>query len=76
MRKLFKCKHDWRFTEKSNILQVDDMGYPLRLYIEKCCKCGESRQSWIDVPTYHLDELKTGESVLLRWTPVSYEGGI
>lgn len=69
--KLFKCKHDWRLTEKSNVLQVDDMGYPLRLYIEKCVKCGESKQSWIDVPTYYLDHLKTGEFVLCTWAPVN-----
>lgn len=68
--RLFKCKHDWKVTEKSNALQVDDMGYPLRLYIEKCSKCGESKQVWLYVATERVDELKTGESVLIKWTPV------
>lgn len=65
--RLFKCKHDWIITEKSNALQLDDMGYPLRLCIEKCLKCGESKQSWIDVPLERTNELKTGESVLVTW---------
>lgn len=42
--RLFKCNHDWYITEKSNVLQLDDMGYPLRLFICKCSKCGKSSQ--------------------------------
>ena len=64
---LFKCNHDWKRTEKSNVLQLDDMGYPLRLYICKCTKCGKSDQMWIDVSEKVLKELETGESVLLKW---------
>ena len=63
-----KCyHHDYNVSERSNILQVDDMGYPLRLFICKCSKCGHSEQQWIDVAIEELDELKTGESVLLKW---------
>lgn len=40
-------KHDYKLAEVSNALQLDDFGYPLRLCIE-CCKCGASRQVWID----------------------------
>ena len=65
-----ECQHNWEITEASNVLQVDDMGYPLRLCISKCIKCGKTDQVWIDVSTYALDELKTGESVLLEWRRV------
>lgn len=64
------CDHAWRVTEVSNVLQQDDMGYPLRLVISKCSKCGESEQRWIDVNEEALKELDTGESVLLRWKKV------
>lgn len=61
------CKHDWHIIERSNILQQDSMGYPLRLFIVKCSKCGKSDQWWIDVAVEELEELKTGESILLKW---------
>ena len=64
------CDHAWRVTEVSNVLQQDDMGYPLRLVIKKCRKCGKSDQHWIDVNENALKELDTGESVLLKWTKV------
>lgn len=47
--KLWKCKHSYAIAEKSNILQLDDMGNPLMLCIAKCCKCGKLKQIWIDV---------------------------
>ena len=65
--KLFKCKHKWELGKRSNMLQQDSMGYPLRLFILKCSKCGESEQMWIDVGVEELEELKTGESVLVKW---------
>lgn len=64
---LLKCKHDWRLLERSNVLQLDDMGYPLRLCIFRCNKCGKSDQQWVDVPKEALAEIDTGKSVLLRW---------
>ena len=67
-----KCNHNWKLTEKSNVLQQDDMGYPLRLYIQKCTKCGKSEQVWVDVSEEALKELVTGESVLLRWRKVRW----
>ena len=66
--RLFKCHHDWSVTERSNILQQDDMGYPLRLFIVKCSKCGKSEHQWIDVAEECLKELETGESHLLEWS--------
>lgn len=47
--RFWKCKHNYTITEKSNVLQLDDMGYPLMLCIIKCNKCGKSKQVWIDV---------------------------
>ena len=67
---LFKCNHKWRATEKSNALQQDDMGYPLRLYIVTCTKCGATEHRWIDVNEKCLDELETGKSFLLEWRKV------
>ena len=64
---LLKCKHDWRLLKSSNVLQLDDMGYPLRLCIFRCNKCGKSDQQWVDVPKDALAEIDTGKSVLLRW---------
>ena len=54
---LFKCNHNWKVTERSNVLQLDDMGYPLRLFIVECSKCGKSDQQWIDVSKEELKEL-------------------
>lgn len=69
MKGLFKrkCHHTWAINEKSNVLQQDDMGYPLRLVICKCQTCGEYDQRWIDVDVKELEELETGKSVLLKW---------
>lgn len=62
-----KCIHTMKIIQKSNVLQQDEMGYPLRLCICQCSKCGKSEQMWIDVSKECLEELKTGESVLLEW---------
>lgn len=64
---LFKCNHTWVIDEISNVLQQDDMGYPLRLCICRCIDCGITDQKWIDCDEKELDQLKTGESVLLKW---------
>ena len=64
---LFRCSHDWHIIKRSNVLQLDGMGYPLRLFICKCSKCGKSDQQWIDVAEEELEELKTGKSALLKW---------
>lgn len=64
---LFKCKHRWEVVERSNALQQDSMGYPLRLCILKCSKCGKLEQQWLDTSDDALDELKTGNSFLVKW---------
>ena len=61
------CPHKWKVKQWSNTIQVDDMGYPLRLCIQACYKCGKTEQAWIDVPEEELKELDTGKSVLLEW---------
>ena len=72
LNRLFKrcCNHTWRVTERSNILQQDDMGYPLRLVNIKCTKCGACDQIWLDVAEEELKELDTKESFLLEWKNV------
>lgn len=68
--RLFGCNHDWHVTHISNILQQDSMGYPARLCIIECSKCGESDQMWIDVAEERLKELETGESFLIEWRKI------
>lgn len=65
--RLFECSHNWVIHKRSNVIQQDDMGYPLRLFICQCSKCGKYEQQWIDVSEKELEELKTGKSVLLEW---------
>ena len=69
-RKCKHGKHEWKIMEISNALQVDDMGYPLRLVIEVCSKCGISKQSWIDVKKETLTGLDNGQFVLVEWHKV------
>ena len=64
---MFRCKHDWNIWKQSNIMQLDDMGYPLRLFIVKCSKCDKFEQQWIDVSEEELEELETEKSTLLEW---------
>lgn len=66
---LFKkmCSHEYKITERSNALQQDEMGYPLRLCICKCAKCGKSTQQWLDTDESALEEVKSGKSFLVKW---------
>ncbi len=66
---LFKkmCSHNYVVKERSNALQQDEMGYPLRLCICQCSKCGKSEQKWLDTNESALNEIKTGESFLVKW---------
>lgn len=65
-----KCNHDFEIKKYSNVLQLDYIGYPLRLCICKCTKCGEYDQRWIDVNKSSLKQLDDGTSVLLEWHEV------
>ena len=47
---IFKKKHICDFNKivrRSNAIQFDEMGYPLRLCIFKC-ECGATTQGWVD----------------------------
>lgn len=61
---------EWKIYGRSNILTQDDFGYPLRFCNCRCVKCGQHKQLWIDEPDTALEELKTGESVLVKWESV------
>lgn len=65
--------HDWEVTERSNIIQQDDMGYPLRLCIVTCKRCGKSDQIWLDTNISAIQEIENGKSVLLEWEKASEE---
>lgn len=44
-----------RITEASNIIQQDEMGYPLMLCIAQC-ECGATELQWIDVSEKVLED--------------------
>ena len=47
---IFKKKHICEFNKivrRSNAIQFDEMGYPLRLCSFKC-ECGATTQRWVD----------------------------
>lgn len=60
-------KHDWTLLKTSNVLQMDGMGYPLRLCMFRCTRCGETSQQWVDVNEKEVAKLATGEAVMLEW---------
>ena len=65
MQLLKKLSHRHNFNKvayKSNVVQYDSMGYPLRLYIMKC-DCGMTNQEWVDVPESSV----TDKDVILKW---------
>lgn len=55
-------KHNYKITEKSNVIQFDEMGYPLRLCIIECT-CGKSDQMWIDT-------IEEDNDVILKWNQI------
>lgn len=55
---MFGLKHRHKFdtvTKLSNIIQQDEMEYPLMLCIAEC-KCGATEQQWIDVSEKVLED--------------------
>ena len=62
------CKifgHEWMIKQRSNVIQFDDMGYPLRLFICECKHCMKSEQMWIDSTECKKD-------VVLQWYDDDY----
>ena len=58
------CKvfgHKWHTIERSNVIQHDVIGYPLRLFICKCERCKKTKQLWID-------SVECKSDVILKWT--------
>lgn len=56
-----KCKeHKWQLKERSNVIQFDTLGYPLRLCICQCEKCKKTKQMW-------LDSSKVEHDIVLKW---------
>lgn len=59
-----KCNHRYSIVRTSNVLQLDEMGYPLMLCICTCELCGKQTQQWIDVAE---EVLKNKDMVILEW---------
>ena len=57
-------KHRWSVKYRSNVIQRDDMGYPLRLCIMECGGCRQTDQQWIDTDEREND-------VDLKWYGLS-----
>ena len=68
---VLKCRnHKWVVTERSNVLQCDSMGYPVRLCICECSKCHKAEQFWLDTDLSAIKEIESGKSFLLKWEGV------
>lgn len=65
--KFFTCNHLWAVEERSNALQLDDMGNPLRLCICKCTRCHNTEQMWLDTTLSAHEEVKSGKSFIVKW---------
>ena len=62
------CKvfgHEWMIKQRSNVIQYDDMGYPLRLFTCECEYCMKSEQMWID-------STESKNDVVLQWYDDNY----
>jgi len=55
-----KRKIKRKITERSNVIQFDSMGYPLRLCIDDRCE-----QIW-------LDTLEENDDVVLKWKKIDW----
>lgn len=65
------CKifgHSYCLKNRSNTIQFDTMGNPLRLFIVECDRCGKSKMMWIDSAECKKD-------VILKWSD-EYESGV
>jgi hypothetical protein len=61
-KRIFKkrCTHRWKIDCRSNAVQLDSMGYVLRLCIVKCPNCGKCEQRW-------LDSIPQSDDVITTW---------
>ena len=69
-RNCLLCKifgHKYWVKNRSNVIQFDTMGYPLRLFIVRCDCCGKEKMMWID-------STECKQDVVLKWSD-EYENG-
>lgn len=64
----FRHSCNFKIISKSNVIQYDIMGYPLRLCICQCKNCGKTAQHWVDT---NRDE---ETDVVLKWNEVKNFG--
>lgn len=65
------CKHPKSVIfAKSNVIQFDQVGFPMRLETLECLICGKKYYAWNYIKESELDELSTGKSVLCKWENV------
>ena len=78
--KLFKrkrsCSHEFQIVKRSNAIQYDHMGYPLRLCICECEKCGQYDQRWLDTYIDPTEDINNGELFLLKWEELEKTGSV
>lgn len=56
--------HYIKLIERSNIIQYDDnSGYPVRLCLYECDKCGKRGQVWVNTVPKHTDHVIKWEKV-------------
>lgn len=65
-RRKKECHHQYKVIERSNTIQHDPFGKPLRLCISECVMCGHCKQEWFD--TYE----QKGD-VMLVWEAIGHD---
>ncbi len=53
--------HQWIIKQRSNVIQSDVLGYPLRLCICECKYCKKSKNMW-------LASTESKDDVVLQWS--------
>ena len=55
------CRHPKSvIVAKSNVIQFDQSGFPMRLETMECLICGKKYYAWNYIKKSELDELSTG----------------
>lgn len=55
--------HYVKICQRSNIIQYSSDGYPLRLCIYECDKCGKRGMIWVDTVATNTDHVLTWENI-------------
>lgn len=64
-------KTTMRVTMKSNVIQYDEMGYPLRLVVVRCDD-GTVEHLWLDIDANSVTE----NDVVLKWEKIDFKDDI